>query len=221
MMHSNPNGTPRYTSRRRLVLGVFAFAMLSLVARAVYLQVVERDFLQGEGDARHQRVVAIPAHRGVISDRNGEPLAISTPVDSVWANPQEAVLARDALPRLARVLGVDRDDLYQRLAERSGREFVYLARHVNPEVAQQVSALAIPGVSLQREYRRYYPMGEVTGHVLGFTNVDDRGQEGLELAYDDWLAGEPGAKRVIRDRLGRIVEDVERLRCLAPLEDCF
>lgn len=216
MTYTNPHGTPRYTVRRRLVLGVFALAMLSLVARAVYLQVLERDFLQGEGDARHQRVVAIPAHRGMISDRNGEPLAISTPVDSVWANPQEAVSAREALPRLARVLGMDRDELYRRLAERSGREFVYLARHVNPEVAQQVMALAIPGVSLQREYRRYYPMGEVTGHVLGFTNVDDRGQEGLELAYDAWLAGEPGAKRVIRDRLGRTVEDVERIRAPRP-----
>lgn len=202
----------RYTARRVFVLGLFAFAMMSLVARAVDLQVLKRDFLQGQGDARQQRVVEIPAHRGMITDRNGEALAISTPVDSVWANPQETMLARERLPELARLLGIDGDELHRRLAERADREFIYLQRHINPDLAREVMDLEIPGVALQREYRRYYPMGEVTAHVVGFTDIDDRGQEGLELAYDQWLAGEPGAKRVIRDRLGRSVEDVERIR---------
>lgn len=216
MMSAHTHNPAAHRGRRGLILGLFAFGMLVLLARAFDLQVLKRDFLQGEGDARHQRVVAIPAHRGMITDRNGEPLAISTPVDSVWANPQETALAREQLPRLARLLGLDLDELQRRLAERADREFVYLQRHINPDLAREVMALGVPGVSLQREYRRYYPMGEVAAHVLGFTNIDDRGQEGLELAYDSWLSGQPGAKRVIRDRLGRVVEDVEQLRAPRP-----
>lgn len=204
--------TPIYKMRRALVLGVFALGMLVLVARAVDLQVLKQDFLQGQGDARHLRVVSMPAHRGMITDRNGEPLAISTPVDSVWANPQELPLADPRLARLARLLELDQDELMRRLAARGDREFVYIRRHVSPELAQQVQALDLPGVALEREYRRYYPMGEVAAHVVGFTNIDDRGQEGLELAYDEWLAGVPGAKRVIKDRLGHTIENVEALR---------
>jgi cell division protein FtsI (penicillin-binding protein 3) len=198
--------------RRGFVLGLFALGMVVLVARAVDLQVLKKDFLQGQGDARHLRVVSMPAHRGMITDRNGEPLAISTPVDSVWANPQELPLADARLARLARVLDLDPDELMRRLASRGDREFVYIKRHVSPELAQQVKALDLPGIALEREYRRYYPMGEVAAHVVGFTNIDDRGQEGLELAYDEWLAGVPGAKRVIKDRLGHIIENVEALR---------
>lgn len=211
-MTASRDNSFRYTARRSFVLGLFALGMVSLVARAVDLQVLKRDFLQGQGDARQQRVVEIPAHRGMIKDRNGEALAISTPVDSVWANPQETMLARERLPGLAKLLDMEQDELYRRLAERADREFIYLQRHINPDLARQVMDLEIPGVALQREYRRYYPMGEVTAHVVGFTDIDDHGQEGLELAYDEWLAGEPGAKRVIRDRLGRSVEDVERIR---------
>ena len=198
--------------RRVFVLGVFALGMLALVARAVDLQVLKQDFLQGQGDARHLRVVSMPAHRGMITDRNGEPLAISTPVDSVWANPQDLPLADARLGQLARLLKLDQDELMRRLAARGDREFVYIKRHVSPELAQQVEALELPGVALEREYRRYYPMGEVAAHVVGFTNIDDRGQEGLELAYDEWLAGVPGAKRVIKDRLGHVIENVEALR---------
>lgn len=208
--------TPIYPARRLFVLGLFVLAMLGLLVRAVDLQVFKREFLQGQGDARHLRVVSTPAHRGMIVDRNAEPLAISTPVDSIWVNPQEAAAARETLPALARLLGMSRDDLFNRLAQRSQREFVYLRRHVNPDLARQVMALQIPGVSLQREYRRYYPMGEVAAHVLGFTNIDDRGQEGLELGFDEWLAGVPGARRVIRDRLGRAVDDVENIRSPRP-----
>jgi cell division protein FtsI (penicillin-binding protein 3) len=207
---------PNATMRRWLVLALFGLGTLSLVARAVDLQVMDRDFLQGQGDARQQRVVEIPAHRGDIEDRNGEALAISTPVDSVWANPQQTMLARDRLGELGRVLGMDHDELYRRLAERAQREFVYIRRHINPDLAERVMALEVPGVAIQREYRRYYPMGEVVGHLLGFTDIDDHGQEGLELAYDEWLTGRPGAKRVLRDRLGRSVEDVESIRATVP-----
>ncbi len=198
--------------RRAFVLGVFALGMVVLVARAVDLQVLKQDFLQGQGDARHLRVVSMPAHRGMITDRNGEPLAISTPVDSVWANPQELPLSDARLARLARILDLDPDELMRRLAARGDREFVYIKRHVSPELAQQVETLDLPGIALEREYRRYYPMGEVAAHVVGFTNIDDQGQEGLELAYDEWLAGVPGAKRVIKDRLGHTIENVEALR---------
>jgi len=205
--------------RRHVVLGLFALGFVLLVGRAVDLQVFKQDFLRGEGDARHLRTMAIPAHRGMILDRNGEPLAVSTPVDSVWANPQETLQAPERLTELARVLEMDRGDLQRRLAERAGREFVYLRRHVNPDVAARVAQLGVPGVALQREFRRYYPMGEVAAHVLGFTNIDDRGQEGLELALNSRLMGEPGAKRVLRDRLGRVISDVESIRPARPGND--
>ena len=202
--------------RRYFVLGVFALGMLVLVVRAFDLQVLKQDFLQGQGDARHLRVVGMPAHRGTIADRNGEPLAMSTPVDSVWANPQDVPLTDARLAALARMLELDHDELLRRLSTRGEREFVYIKRHLNPELAAQVMALDLPGIALEREYRRYYPMGEVAAHVVGFTDIDDRGQEGLELAYNDWLAGTPGAKRVIKDRLGHIIEDVESLRTPNP-----
>ncbi|MDD3519379.1 MAG: penicillin-binding transpeptidase domain-containing protein [Chromatiales bacterium] len=210
---------PSYRMRRLFVLGLFALGMLTLVARAADLQLLKRDFLRNEGDARQLRVLPVPAHRGMITDRNGEPLAISTPIDSVWANPQETLAAPERLNALARVLDMRQRDLEQRLNERAGREFVYLRRHVTPGMAAQVRALDIPGVGLQREYRRYYPMAEVSAHVLGFTDIDDRGQEGMELAYDEWLVGSAGAKRVIRDRLGRVIRDVESIRPARPGRD--
>ncbi len=217
-MRKTADNAPIYTARRGFVLACLGLGMAALLVRAVDLQVLKKDFLQGEGDARHLRVIAMPAHRGMIVDRNDEPLAISTPVDTVWANPQEVTAERATLVKLAHALGMKREELMQRLGEDSKREFVYLRRHVNPSLAGSVMDLKVPGVSLQREYRRYYPMGEVAAHVLGFTNIDDKGQEGLELAYNDWLAGVPGAKRVIRDRLGRAVDDVEQIRAPRPGE---
>ena len=195
-----------------VVVGVLALASLGLVARAFDLQVVRKQFYQDQGDARFLREVPIPVSRGAIFDRNGEPLAVSTPVVSIWANPAQVLENADRIHDLASALGVDADELKERLAQRADREFVYLRRQMPPEAAQAVLALGIPGINGQREYRRYYPSGEVTAHVLGFTNIDDHGQEGLELAFDDWLAGKPGAKRVIRDRMGRVVEDVEQVR---------
>jgi cell division protein FtsI (penicillin-binding protein 3) len=199
--------------RRRLLVRVLLLAITGgLLWRAVDLQHTDRDFLKGQGDARSLRVATIPAHRGKILDRNGEPLAISTPVDSVWANPRELAGATRRLPELGKLLGVDVATLERLVAERGGREFVYLKRHVAPQLAGKVSAAGVPGVYLQREYRRYYPLGEVSAHVVGFTNVDDIGQEGMELAFDERLRGVGGAHRVLRDRLGRIVEEVESIR---------
>jgi cell division protein FtsI (penicillin-binding protein 3) len=203
-------------TRRHLILGLLALATASILIRALYLQVFHKDFLQEQGNERYLRVLEIPAHRGMILDRNSEPLAVSSPVDSVWAQPQLLLQYRDRLPALARLLDMPTAQLEQKIVLRQEREFVYLKRHLAPSVAQRVMGLGLPGVYLQREYRRYYPTAEVTSHLLGFTDIDDRGQEGLELAFNDWLQGVPGRKRVVKDRLGRIIEDVESLRVPQP-----
>ena len=205
--------------RAHLLLGLLGACALGLAWRAVNLQLVDHGFLAKEGDARFSRVLDIAAHRGTITDRYGEPLAVSTPVDSVWVNPSELALATDQIPRLAAALKLERQELTRRVTSNLEREFLYLARHREPAEAAQIKALDIPGVYTSREYRRYYPAGEVTGHLLGFTNVDDAGQEGLELAFDHWLAGEDGAKRVIQDRYGRIVQNVESIRPARPGRD--
>lgn len=209
------------SARRRVavVAGVLALASLGLVARAFDLQVVRKEFYQNQGDARFLRELPIAVSRGTIFDRNGEPLAVSTPVVSIWANPAEVLDNEDKLPQLAAAIGMDADALKQYLSQRSEREFVYLKRQMSPDAAQVVLDLGVPGVNGQREFRRFYPSGPVTAHVLGFTNIDDHGQEGLELAFDDWLAGKPGAKRVIRDRMGHVVEDVELVRAPQPGRD--
>ncbi len=205
---------PVTNTRARLytVLATLALGATALVVRAVDLQVVRKDFYQDQGDQRFLRERLIPVSRGMIVDRNGEPLAVSTPVESIWAQPQELLAHRERLPELARALGVEPELLEQRVAQRADREFVYLRRHLAPDQAASILALGVPGVNAQREFRRYYPGGEVFAHLLGFTDIDDRGQEGLELAFDEWLAGAPGSKRVIQDRRGAIVEDVEMLR---------
>jgi cell division protein FtsI (penicillin-binding protein 3) len=202
-----------------LVGCVLAVASLGLVARAFDMQVVRKDFYQNQADARILREVPIAVSRGTIFDRNGEPLAVSTPVVSIWANPAEVLDNEDKLPALASAIGMDPDALKQYLAQRSEREFVYLKRQMSPDAAQVVLDLAVPGVNGQREFRRFYPSGPVTAHVLGFTNIDDHGQEGLELAFDDWLAGKEGRKRVIRDRQGHVVEDLDLVRAPQPGRD--
>jgi len=202
-----------------LLMSLLGASALGLVWRAVDLQLVDHGFLAKEGDARFSRVLDIAAHRGTITDRHGEPLAVSTPVDSIWVNPGELALATDQIPRLAQALKLDRQELTRRITSNLDREFLYLARHLQPAEAEQIKALGIPGIYTSREYRRYYPAGEVSGHLLGFTNVDDSGQEGLELAFDHWLAGEDGAKRVIQDRYGRIVQNVESIRPARPGRD--
>jgi cell division protein FtsI (penicillin-binding protein 3) len=199
----------RFSSRLSLVIVFFALFAISLLARAVQLQVFTKDFLNQQADTRHLRTEKISAHRGSITDRNGEPLAISTPVDSVWANPAELVTAVDRVPDLARLLNLDEELLMRRITRSMDKQFVYLKRHLNPEQARQVMALELPGVNVLREYRRFYPAGEIAGHLVGFTSVDDNGQEGLELEFNHWLSGESGSKRVLKDRLGRSVENVE------------
>ena len=210
-----------YDLRLRLrVLGaVLGLCGAVLVARAAQMQLFDGDFYQHQGNARFLREVPIPTSRGMILDRNGEPLAVSTPVESVWANPKELLQAPERMPELATALGIPLDLLTQRIAQRASKEFVYLRRHINPDDAQAVVARGIPGVYSQREFRRFYPHGEVMAHVLGFTNIDDHGQEGLELAFDSWLTGKPGLQRVIRDRHGRIVENVDLIRAAEPGKD--
>jgi len=208
-----------FDGRRVFLILCMALAGLTLVWRAVCLQVLDKDFLLSQADARHLRVVSLPAHRGKILDRHGEPLAISTPVESVWVNPQLLGGEQQRLPQLAKLLSLDIDKVRDLLASRADREFIYLRRHISPALALQVDALKITGVHLQREYRRYYPDGEVTAHVTGFTNIDDTGQEGIELAYEEWLGGEPGAKRVVKDGNHNIIEDVESIRRPHPGKD--
>jgi len=210
----------QFRSRLRLVLGALVLIAVALVARAVDLQLLDEGFLEGQGDARFTRVAKLSAIRGGIYDRNGEPLAASTPVDTVWACPPEVMRAADQIPRLAEALNRDPKWLAQVITSNLDREFVYLVRHMRPSDAQQVKDLKIPGVYLLREYQRFYPAGEVTGHLLGFTKkYDDIGQEGLELAYDRWLGAQAGAKRVIQDRYGATVEDVESIRPPRPGQD--
>lgn len=207
------------TWRLNLVRVVFISLVLGLAWRLADIQVLNSDFLRGQGDARHLRNVAIPAHRGMILDRNGEPLAISTPVDSVWINPQEVSLDDARLSKLAKLLMLDLSDVKGKIKANKTREFVYLKRRISPELADKVKQLNIRGIALQREYKRYYPAGEVTAHLIGFTNVDDKGQEGLELTYDDSLKGVSGLKRMIRDRYGRYVGGGEQLKASKPGED--
>lgn len=213
--------TPRYQLRRFMVLAVFVLALTGLLWRAFDMQVFNQDFFQRQGDARHLRTVVIPAHRGDIYDRNGQPLAISTPVDTVWVNPGEVLESSVNLKPLANLLQVDLASLKKRLKQNKQREFLYLQRQVEPELAAKFRALDVPGMYLQREYRRYYPAGEVTAHVLGFTSVDDIGQEGLELALDAEMTGQEGSKRIIRDSLGRAVDDVERIRAAEPGKNIY
>ena len=205
--------------RQRVVAACVILLAAGLIWRVVDLQLNHNAFLTEEGDARHLRIEKIPAHRGMLLDRNGEPLAVSTPLASIWVNPRKLASARPAWPALEQVLALEPGTLEQVTEERADREFAYLRRHVDPSVAEAVDSLEVDGVHLKPEYRRYYPMGAAASHVLGFTGIDDAGQEGLELAFDDLLSGEAGARRVIKDRLGRIVEKLERIRPARPGRD--
>lgn len=210
---------PSFRTRTGLLGVLMVLGAGVLVWKAVTLQFVQSSFLIGQGDERFTRDVSIVAHRGAVKDRSGEPLAVSTPVDSVWVIPKELLQAADRIPQLAETIKRDPTELANRITSNAERQFLYVARHLQPAEAERVRKLGLPGVHLTREYRRYYPAGEVTGHVLGFTNVDDGGQEGVELAYDHWLAGEDGAKRVIQDNLGRIVQVVDSIRPVRPGRD--
>lgn len=202
---------PRSFLRQYLVLALLFLGFAALITRAGYLQVVMKDYLQAQGDARYERIVRTNANRGMIIDRHGEVLAVSTPVDSVWGHPPTLLNEGHSWVKLAKLLGTSKVSLMAQLESHQDREFIYLKRHLSPPLADELMALDIPGVGLRREYRRYYPAGPVFGQILGFTDIDDVGQEGLERLYDEQLSGVAGKARVLRDRVGHIVESMEQI----------
>ena len=210
---------PAQRWRHYAVLALFLIVFVGLAARAAFLTVTdEREFLRGQGEARAVREVEIPVHRGMIFDRNGEPLAVSAPMRYVWLDPELAQLESADLVRLAGALGLGHEVLERRIAA-GGRRFAYLARRISPETAERVAALDIDGVRIGRSSHRFYPAGETSAHVVGRTDIDDVGQEGIELALDGVLTGAPGAKRVLRDRTGRAVRNLAYLRAPERGED--
>ncbi|MGA7750005.1 MAG: penicillin-binding protein 2 [Gallionella sp.] len=216
---ANPGIAAKLPGWRASALFVTLLAGLAgLLGRGVYLQGIHNEFLQEKGNARYSRVIEVSAHRGMISDRNGEPLAVSTPVESVWASPPDVEADRRQVKKLAQILGLGAEEVKNRLFDTS-RDFVYLKRLLPPDQVEKVVSLNLPGVSLQREYRRYYPAGEEAAQTLGFTGQDDNGQEGMELALQDQLAGKPGSQRVIKDNHGYIVEDAGSLHPSKPGSD--
>ncbi|MEF9900405.1 MAG: penicillin-binding transpeptidase domain-containing protein [Pseudomonas sp.] len=198
-----------YPWRFRVVIALLAVMVGAIAWRIIDLQVVDRAFLKGQGDARSLRHIPIPAHRGLITDRNGEPLAVSTPVTTLWANPKEMQASKERWPALAEALKQSPQQLAQRLEQQANKEFIYLVRGLTPEQGQVVLDLKVPGVYGIEEFRRFYPAGDVAAHMVGFTDLDDHGREGVELAYDEWLAGVPGKRQVIKDRRGRLIKDIQ------------
>ena len=197
--------------RRRILLVAVLFGFAALLGRGVYLQSFHKHFLQEKGDARYSRTLILPSHRGKITDRFGELLAISSPVESVWASPPDVEINIAQTKEIAALLQVKTDFINKKLAN-SERGFVYLKRRISPELAAKVMKVGVPGIYLQREYKRYYPAGDVTAHLVGFTGVDDKGQEGFELAKNADLSGTEGSRRVIKDRSGHIIEDLQTVR---------
>lgn len=197
--------------RRRLLLVLVLLGFVALLGRSLYLQSFHKRFLQEKGDARYNRTLVLPSQRGKITDRYGELLAISSPVESVWANPSDVKIDANQTKKIAGLLGLKIEVVSKKLAK-SEREFVYLKRRISPELAAEVMKLGVPGVYLQREYKRYYPAGEVTAHLVGFTGIDDQGQEGFELTMNKTLSGKSGSRKVIKDRAGHIIEDLEAVK---------
>ncbi|MGQ3888185.1 peptidoglycan D,D-transpeptidase FtsI family protein [Legionella sp. CNM-1927-20] len=196
--------------RLRLIAVSLFFIMIFgiLVWRMLDLTVLHRQFLKGQGDARSLRIQDIPAYRGMITDRQGSPLAVSTPVESVWVNPKEFSPTNEQLSKLAKLIGVKAQILIDRVKQANSREFLYLQRQLPPTLAKKIELLKIPGVNFQQEFKRYYPEADSAAQLIGFTNIDDVGIEGLELAYQDWLIGIPGKKRVLKDKMGRVIEEL-------------
>ncbi|KXJ57456.1 MAG: cell division protein, partial [Neptuniibacter sp. Phe_28] len=195
-----------------LVLILLLLVAMGITARMLSLYVEDQAFLQTQGDERTLRTVQVPAHRGIITDRNGEPLAVSAPVATIWADPKMMDLQHVNIAKLAILLKSNKQKLTAKLSANRAKRFLYLQRQGTPELAEKVRALRIPGVHVDREYKRYYPAAEVTTHLVGFTNLDGKGQEGLELAYEDWLKAEPGKQLVMKDRLGRTIKHVREVK---------
>jgi cell division protein FtsI (penicillin-binding protein 3) len=205
---------------RLMTIAVFFGLLLAiLIWRMVDLTILHRKFLQGQGNARSLRVVDIPSYRGMITDRDGTPLAISTPVESIWVNPKEFAPDKEQFMQLAHYLGISPKALSRKIVDAGGREFLYLHRQLPPELSKKITKLKIPGIYFQQEFKRYYPDSASISQLLGFTNIDDRGLEGIELAYQDWLMGVVGKKRVIKDRLGRVVEELGVIKEPRPGHD--
>ncbi|NKB46343.1 MAG: penicillin-binding protein 2 [Legionellales bacterium] len=198
--------------RHGFLLGTLLILTLGLGWRLVELTIVDRDFLQYQGNARSVRTIEVPAYRGVITDRNGAPLAISSPVRAAWLNPQVFIANDQQLTRLASLLNQPLEQLKNKIQQGAHKEFMYLARGLPPAVARDIEALKLPGVYFNQEFKRYYPEGEITSHLLGITDIDDMGQEGLELAYDQWLSGEVGKKQVLKDRIGHVIGEVAHVK---------
>ncbi len=207
-----------HVGRSWVLLGFVIAGFMCLMVRAVYLQVIEDDFLREKGEARYSRIVEMSADRGMITDRNGEVLAISSPVMSVYIDPQTVAITPDQLAQLSALLEMKAPEVERRVNRRQGR-FIYLKRQVVPEIAEQIRELGIPGLAFKTEFKRYYPEGEGAAHVVGFTDINDQGQEGIERGWNDVLAGELGSRRVIKDNKGRIVEAVESIRSPKPGQD--
>ncbi|MEM5534978.1 penicillin-binding transpeptidase domain-containing protein [Neptuniibacter pectenicola] len=195
-----------------LVLILLLLVAMGITARMLSLYVEDQAFLQTQGDERTLRTVQVPAHRGIITDRNGEPLAVSAPVATIWADPKMMDLQHVNIAKLAILLKSNKQKLTAKLSANRAKRFLYLQRQGTPELAEKVRALRIPGVHVDREYKRYYPAAEVTTHLVGFTNLDGKGQEGLELAYEGWLKAEPGKQLVMKDRLGRTIKHVREVK---------
>ena len=228
---------PVYRGRRFALLIILLSLICVLLLRAGYLEIFQQQWLQKQADKRQMRVVSVPPYRGMIVDRNDESLAISSPVVSVWCNPRKLFRVRKGLlkgikstdekdvllakarldemdvglQKVAEYLQIDTHKLQKKLRANKTKQFVYLARQIPPEVSEDVANLNLPGISSTSEYRRFYPMGEALSHVVGFTNIDDKGVEGIERSRNQMLAGESGKKRVVRDGRGRLIENIEQI----------
>ena len=211
MTRDEPQHKP-LTWRLYLILGLMVMCVFAVIWKLTSLHVLQKDFLQGQGDARTIRVEPLSANRGIIMDRNGEPLAVSTPVRSIWVNPKELSQELREIEVLAFALELDAQQLAASLAANADKEFFYVKRRMPPAEADRILDMNIAGVYARTEYQRYYPQGEIAAHLIGFTNVDDAGQEGMELAFDNWLQGVPGRQQVMKDRRGRIIRELDTLQ---------
>lgn len=205
-----------YSFRYYLLFAILGLSVFVLSYRIYDLQVSQKPYLESQGNDRSVRTLEVPAYRGMITDRNNEPLAISTPVSSIWINPKKFNLDSQGVSKMLDSLEMDKSSLSTKIAKYEDKEFLYLKRHVPPSIGDEIVKLDIPGVHVKDEYRRYYPHGEVTAHILGFTDIDDKGIAGLESVYDGWLQGKSGKRTIVKDRLGRHVDVIKNAQGAEP-----
>jgi cell division protein FtsI (penicillin-binding protein 3) len=206
---------------KRFVLLILGFLLLMavLMGRMIYLSAVDRSFLLTQGNSRYVRVISIPAYRGMILDSTGNPLAVSTPVDSIWMNPQDFPNIHENRVKIGHILNIQPLQINELLQHSAKKQFVYLKRGVSPGISAKIKMLGIPGIYLEREFKRFYPVSEAAAQVIGFTNIDDKGQSGLELAYNQWLRGSPGKEKVLQDRYGHTVAQINEIKAASPGHD--